>query len=73
MFCCAAGRCAASEAGTAHSTTVATVVVGRREAGIYTIRWDGRDDSGRALASGVYLCRLRAGGEAQTRKLLLVR
>ena len=26
-----------------------------REAGTYTIRWDGRDDKGRELASGVYL------------------
>ena len=33
----------------------------------------GRDDEGRALASGVYLCRLRAETQVETRKLLLVR
>ena len=52
---------------------VATLVSGKREAGTYTLRWDGRDDQGRNLASGVYLYRLRAGAQMQTRKLLLLR
>jgi len=54
---------------------VATLVEGVREAGTYTVRWDGRDDEGRELASGVYLYRLRAGDGKQvtTRKLLLIR
>ena len=52
---------------------VATLVEGVREAGVYTVRWDGRDESGRELASGVYLYRLRAGqGQVETRKLLLL-
>ena len=52
---------------------VATLVEGAREAGIYTIHWDGRDVSGRALATGVYLYRLQAGAQTETRKLLLLR
>jgi flagellar hook assembly protein FlgD len=54
---------------------VASLVQGMREAGTYTISWDGRDDNGRALASGVYLYRLQAGNgqEVETRKLLLLR
>ena len=53
---------------------VAIPVEGVREAGTYTVRWDGRDDNGRELASGVYLYRLRTGGKKQmeTRKLVLV-
>ena len=52
---------------------VATLTNCHREAGTYTLRWDGRDDAGRELASGVYLYRLQAGGRAATRKLLLIR
>ena len=55
---------------------VAKLVEGVREAGTYTVRWDGRDDSGRELASGVYLYQLRTGDgqqQVETRKLLLVR
>ena len=53
---------------------VATLVEGVHQAGTYAIRWDGRDDDGRQLASGVYLYRLRVGDGEQvaTRKLLLL-
>ena len=52
---------------------VATLIDGAREAGTYTVSWDGRDDRGGDLGSGVYLYRLQAGAQAQTRKLLLMR
>ena len=52
---------------------VVTLAQGQREAGTHTLRWDGRDDGGRELASGVYLYRLRAGQQVETRKLLLLR
>ena len=42
-------------------------------AGSYTLTWDGRADTGRQVASGAYLCRLEAGGEVGTQKLLLVK
>ena len=34
---------------------------------------DGRDDAGQAVASGLYLCRMKAGEYNAVRKLLLVR
>ena len=52
---------------------VATLVDGMRPAASHTVRWDGRDDAGAALASGVYLYRLQAGGREETRKLLLLK
>jgi hypothetical protein len=52
---------------------VATLANGHREAGAYTIRWDGRDDHGRELASGVYLYRLQVADRVATRKLMLLR
>jgi hypothetical protein len=52
---------------------IATLATGARSAGLYSFAWDGRDDSGHALASGVYLYRLRAGQRTDTRKLTLLR
>jgi len=52
---------------------VARLVEGVREAGTYTVSWDGRNDQGQALASGVYLYRLQRGAQTQIRKLVLVR
>ena len=52
---------------------VATLVEGVREAGTYTLHWDGRDGHGRALASGVYFYRLQADGQVETRRLLLLK
>ena len=53
---------------------VATLAYGLREAGVYTVRWDGRDDDRRELASGVYLYRLEAGeGVVETRRMLLLK
>jgi len=50
---------------------VAELPRGPRQAGEYTLRWDGRDDSDRPLASGVYLYRLTTERYVVTRKLLL--
>jgi len=51
---------------------VATLAQGQRLAGTYRLTWDGTDDQGRALASGVYLYRLRAGEQRQEARKLLV-
>ena len=41
--------------------------------GSHTAVWDGRDEQGSLVPSGVYVCRLRAEGEVVTRKLTLMR
>ena len=43
------------------------------EAGQHVIMWDGRDDSGRPVVSGVYFYRLRTKTFFETRRLALVR
>ena len=52
---------------------VRTLVHGDHPAGSYSVTWDGRDDAGRAVASGVYVCRMDAGDYCAARKLVLVR
>lgn len=42
-------------------------------AGAHTAVWDGRDGSGRPVASGVYLARLRAAGASATRRVTVLR
>jgi hypothetical protein len=39
----------------------------------YTIEWDGRNNAGASVASGVYLCRITARNFSETRKLVLLR
>jgi hypothetical protein len=52
---------------------VTTLVDGYLGAGSYTQSWDGRDASGTAMASGVYLFELRAGALTETRKAVLAK
>ncbi len=52
---------------------VATLVDGHRKAGPGMARWNGRDDSGREAASGIYLYRLKAGSFSEARKMILLR
>ncbi|RJR27428.1 MAG: T9SS C-terminal target domain-containing protein [Candidatus Latescibacterota bacterium] len=46
---------------------------GERAAGRYVETWDGRDDAGRSVASGVYFCRLETGSHTSAKKMLLLR
>jgi len=52
---------------------VRQLVVGTRDAGTYQYAWDGTDDSGHDLASGIYFYRLQTGSFSHTRKMLLLR
>lgn len=52
---------------------VRTLVSGVRPAGRHTVTWDGRNDAGQRVASGVYLATFRGAGEVQTRKMTVVK
>jgi len=53
---------------------VRTLLAGeRRSAGRHDVTWRGCDDAGRRLASGTYVARLEAGGEVQTRLMVMVK
>ncbi len=49
------------------------LVTANMAAGIYAIQWDGKNDHGQNVASGLYLCRLAAGNFAETNKMLLLK
>ena len=52
---------------------VRTLVEEQCAEGPYSVRWDGRDDAGRPVASGVYFCTLAAPGVDESRKMILLR
>jgi len=46
---------------------------GKKAAGRYQVKWDGRDNRGRQLPTGVYFYRVQANHLELTRKLVMVR
>ena len=51
---------------------VRTLARGSRPAGYNQVTWDGRDDHGRAVASGVYFARMTASGVTFSQPLMRV-
>jgi hypothetical protein len=43
------------------------------DAGTHTATWDGRDDSGAPVSSGVYFCKLSANGETVQGRMVLLK
>jgi hypothetical protein len=52
---------------------VRTLVDGPFVAGSHEALWDGRDDAGRGVASGVYLMQLRGSDFTESRAATLLR
>jgi hypothetical protein len=52
---------------------VTTLVDGMYDGGIYSTRWEGRNDAGERMANGIYFCELRAGKARFVRALHLLR
>ncbi|MBN1543082.1 T9SS type A sorting domain-containing protein [candidate division KSB1 bacterium] len=53
--------------------SVRELASGPHPEGSHTLLWDGRDDRGRTVTSGLYLCRLQTNGRVFTQKILLMR
>jgi flagellar hook assembly protein FlgD len=52
---------------------VKTLANERQEAGSKTIGWDGKDEKGKDLASGIYFYQLKAGEVTQTKRMVLLK
>lgn len=53
--------------------SVKTLFDGHKEAGVYTIQWNGLDRRGAQVTAGNYILRLEAGSQVLTRKMLLLK
>ncbi|RKY49226.1 MAG: hypothetical protein DRP88_00240 [Candidatus Neomarinimicrobiota bacterium] len=52
---------------------VRTLVNGKQDIGLYKVTWDGKDDNGIMLASGVYFCRLESGFGNVVKKMVFLK
>jgi hypothetical protein len=52
---------------------VATLFDGERAAGVYSVKWNGRNNDAAIAASGVYFARIESGGAVRTYKLVLLK
>ncbi|RKX70179.1 hypothetical protein DRP53_05850 [candidate division WOR-3 bacterium] len=52
---------------------VRRLVDGIKEAGFYTVNWDGKDGRGKPVPSGVYFYRLETDGYTATRRIVRIR
>jgi|GEM_PF-3937367 len=52
---------------------VRTLIEENQSAGIHSLVWDGRNDSGQPVASGLYFYRLKAGEFLETRRMTLLK
>jgi len=52
---------------------VRTLVNEIKDAGQYEITWDGKNNSGNQLSSGIYLYRINAGNFVKVMKMILLR
>lgn len=53
--------------------SIRTLVDRRMKAGAYALKWDGTDNAGQGVASGVYFYSIEAGDFSQIRKMTLVK
>lgn len=58
---------------TVGGAVVRTLLDSRVEPGRHAAVWDGRDGSGRPVASGVYFYRIAVGDRSESRKMLLIK
>lgn len=52
---------------------VRTLVNATQVSGAYQVKWNGRDDAGNSVSSGIYLYRLKTGTKTQTMKMLFLK
>lgn len=53
--------------------TIRTILNENQVKGVHFARWDGKDEHGSEVSSGLYIYRVRAGKQSESRKMLLIK
>lgn len=53
--------------------TIKTLADGDIDAGYHSLKWNGKDDNGKSVSSGVYFYRLTSDGKSLTNKMLMLK
>ncbi|MCG8606230.1 T9SS type A sorting domain-containing protein, partial [bacterium] len=52
---------------------IRTLTDSQYDSGLHRVRWDGNDENGRAVSSGIYFYKLKAGSFTEVKKMSLLR
>ena len=52
---------------------IRTLVNEALDAGFHTVNWDGTNELGQQVASGIYIYRMEAGSFSQTHRMMLLK
>jgi len=52
---------------------IVILIKSQKKAGLYTVKWDGKDAYGNKLASGIYFVKLKVGKQALSKKMYLIK
>jgi len=52
---------------------VRTLVYEDQEAGYKSVNWDGKDDLGKDVATGIYFYKIKAGEFTQSKKMVILK
>jgi photosystem II stability/assembly factor-like uncharacterized protein len=52
---------------------VRELISGTQDPGVYAVRWDGRNNDGVTVSSGMYFCRVGSAGSVMSKRMLLLK
>jgi hypothetical protein len=52
---------------------IRTLASGMKQAGAHTISWDGRNESGKMVSTGIYMYKLSVGNQSMTKKMAFIK
>jgi flagellar hook assembly protein FlgD len=52
---------------------VKTLYTGQKSAGVFSFKWNGKNDNNQSVSGGIYIYKLQSGQQMQMRKMILLK